>query len=368
MTFIIDQAGLPPGAPGRARTDGKADGSLVTLTNTGTGPVTTFRLVWTPPLDVGAVASLAPTVDPKVWTFAPTPGHYGTYLVELAETEERRAFVVRTPNLGLVIPAFRERAEDNNALDDPAGPDAAGWWRAMQRLITQVDALAGPPTAAELVRVTWYHRNAGGARVVTLYPTLAAAFAAPYPSTFASTAVHDVEPTTGPDDPGPYTLDDVVHYLIRSVAGRDAARLPSLVVPAGGRLTVEGCALIFPTHGVGAAGTGQVTLFDCLVADEITNVASLVARECDIAAIIILGTTSTGGVFERCAFGPGVTLASNAATGGRLAFIDCTFDPTGAPEIIFTGAPGTVRMDARSKFQWDAAGGAVIGGAITVEA
>lgn len=162
----IDQAGLTSGTPGRSRTDGKADGSLVTLTDTGPVGTTAFHLLWTPPGDAGAVSSLAPTGDPKVWTFDPTTAKYGSYLVELVrnagtvtETRERRVIAMRTPNFGLIIPALGEHgysdaslanasgAElvDNNATDfsDPdlnALPFSA-WWRALHELISSVDEM-----------------------------------------------------------------------------------------------------------------------------------------------------------------------------------------------------------------------------------
>ncbi len=176
----IDQAGLPAGTPGKSRTDGLDSGALVTLTNTGLGTTTTFRLLWVPPGDTTAVASLAATGDPKVWTFTPTEEVYGSYRVELVENEglvtekrERRVLVVRTPNLGLVIPALNERgsskaslleadaaiieAAENNADDYEsealnALPYAA-WWRSIHELATAVDgfsAVEGPtgPTGA----------------------------------------------------------------------------------------------------------------------------------------------------------------------------------------------------------------------------
>lgn len=164
----IDQVGLPPGTPGRSRTDGLANGANITLTDTSPGSGTTeFRLLWTPPVDAVAVASLAASVDPKVWTFQPTAGKYGTYLVELVRradpslltvTRERRVIVMRTPNLGLVIPALGElgyptasladaggaELVDNNATDfgNPAmnAVPYAAWWRAIHELIMTVDA------------------------------------------------------------------------------------------------------------------------------------------------------------------------------------------------------------------------------------
>lgn len=176
----IDQDGLPAGTPGKSRTDGLDTGAEVTLTNTGLGTTTTFRLLWVPPGDTTAVASLAATEDPKVWTFEPTSEVYGSYRIELVENEglvtekrERRVLVVRTPNLGLVIPALNERgsskaslfeadaaiieAAENNADDyeDEAlnALPYAAWWRSIHELATAVDgftAVEGPtgPTGA----------------------------------------------------------------------------------------------------------------------------------------------------------------------------------------------------------------------------
>lgn len=164
----IDQIGLTAGVAGRARTDGKSDGSRVTLTNTGSGGSTVMRLVWTPPEDTTASASLTVTGDPKVWTFDPTPNAVGSYLVELVQNEgsssevvERRVFSVRTWH-GLVIPAFNERGDDraslvlagsdqvqasnNNATDYPdAALNArpwASWWRALREMFGALDRFA----------------------------------------------------------------------------------------------------------------------------------------------------------------------------------------------------------------------------------
>lgn len=168
----IDQSGLSAGLAGVSRTDGKDDGSLVTLTNTGSGATTRFRILDAPLGDVDAVATLAPTGDSKIWTFTPTTGKHGTFLIELVEdlgqpTEktERRIFGVRLPSSGLLIPALNEHASpsaslanagpaqieasDNNALDYSTHPDLndrrySGWWRSIYELFTQADAaLAG---------------------------------------------------------------------------------------------------------------------------------------------------------------------------------------------------------------------------------
>src|SRR5688572_22709561 len=161
----IDQVGLSAGVAGKARTDGKSDGSRVTLTNTGSGGSTVMRLLWTPPEDTTATASLVVTGDPKVWHFDPTPNVYGSYLVELVQNEgsasevrERRTFSVRTW-AGFVIPAVNERgdknaslvlagsdqieASDNNATDYSSaalnGRPWAGWWRALTEMFRALD-------------------------------------------------------------------------------------------------------------------------------------------------------------------------------------------------------------------------------------
>ena len=163
--MTIDQAGLPAGVAGLARTDGLDTGALVTLTATGGGS-TTFRLLWVPPADVTAVASLA-AVAPGVWTFSPTAGVYGTYRVELISdlglpTEDRqtRTLAVRTTTLGLVIPAANEgadptaslvnqgaaliaKSESNEPFSSFLSGSPWGWWRAMAELTEAVEALGG---------------------------------------------------------------------------------------------------------------------------------------------------------------------------------------------------------------------------------
>lgn len=166
----IDQAGLPGGVAGKSRTDGLATGALVTLTDVGPSVTTRFRLLWVALGDTTAAASLAVTGAPKVWTFSPTAARFGTYLVELigdeglpTEYRERRVIGVRFPVSGLLVPALNERgdptaslvnagagpieAADNNADDfSPAALNTlryAAWWRAMQQLMTAVEALAG---------------------------------------------------------------------------------------------------------------------------------------------------------------------------------------------------------------------------------
>lgn len=175
----IDQVGLPAGVAGKARTDGKSDGSRVTLTNTGSGGSTVMRLLWTPPDDTTATASLVVTGDPKVWQFDPTPNVYGSYLVELVQNEgsasevvERRVFAVRTW-AGFVIPAVNERgdkdaslvlagsdqiqATDNNATDYSSaalnGRPWSGWWRALYEMFQALDRFGETTYVADFMTV-----------------------------------------------------------------------------------------------------------------------------------------------------------------------------------------------------------------------
>jgi hypothetical protein len=162
----ISQAGLSAGVAGRARTDGLATGALVTLENVGPGGVTSFHLLWGPPDDTTAAASLAVTGNPNIWTFTPTVGCHDTYLIELREDGvpiERRIFGIRTVNNHLLIPAFNEGASrhatwendgadqvalsDNNAVDftDPLlnALNYAGYWRSLRELYKVVEAGTG---------------------------------------------------------------------------------------------------------------------------------------------------------------------------------------------------------------------------------
>lgn len=158
----IDQAGLGAGVAGKARTDGLDTGALVTLEDvSGTG-ASSFHLLWTPVEDIDAEASLAATGDPDVWTFTPTAGVYGSYLIELRDDGvpvERRIFGIRTPANQLLIPAYGERADrhaslehdgadeidacNQNADDFPLsalnGRRWAGWWRSLYELYRIVE-------------------------------------------------------------------------------------------------------------------------------------------------------------------------------------------------------------------------------------
>lgn len=156
----IDQAGLPAGVAGRARTDGLDDGATVTLESTDVGGTThTFRLLWVPSGDTNAEASLAVTGNPRIWTFSPTPGAYGTYRIELNVDGEIqiRTFAIRTPNLKIVIPALNEVADEEASLVNNGAPvqaasennepyaaaptiNYAGWWPAFEDMVLKLDA------------------------------------------------------------------------------------------------------------------------------------------------------------------------------------------------------------------------------------
>lgn len=168
-TLKIDQAGLPAGTPGFARTDGLDTGALVTLTSTGGGFTHAFRLLWVPPADVNAVASLTQT-SPTTATFSPTAAVYGSYRIELvvdeglaSESREIKVFAIRTPNLSLLIPSANEVAnpaasllndtaqtiascDQNEAFGPFTSGSSWGWYRALDEALTALDGAASSVT------------------------------------------------------------------------------------------------------------------------------------------------------------------------------------------------------------------------------
>lgn len=159
MTAIMNiaQVGLPVTPDGQARTDGLANGALVTLTSTAPGLVNTFRILWVPSGDSDARATLQ-DLGGGVWTFSPTPNVYGSYRIELDVDGEtsRRIFGIRTPGLGVLIPAFNEVADEKANLDtagaaqvlasennEPAAANNAlnyaGWWVAWEETVLALD-------------------------------------------------------------------------------------------------------------------------------------------------------------------------------------------------------------------------------------
>lgn len=377
----IDQDGLTAGVAGLSRTDGLATGALVTLTDTSSTGTTLMQLLWTPPGDAGAVSSLAATGDPKVWTFEPTAGKYGSYLVELVRnagltsaTRERRVLVMRTPNLGLVIPALNERgysaaslvdsrgAElvDNNATDfadaDLNAVPFAAWWRAMHELILAVDANDGGGGEPPAVLVTHY---SGVESARQSYASLAAALAAGYPNSFPSVAVYDIAPNRHEALGDPVVLDNTVTYVLRSAVGPGAAALAAVALPALStvdELIIEGCV------AAGAiTGEGTIRLRRAQVsAGVVCSTLEAVDSRFDESVAVELGANAT---FDRCAIGSSVAFTSPFEVNFR--FQNCSFGES--PTVVFTGGPGTVTMDARSNVAWLDAGGAVTNGTIVVE-
>ena len=119
MGLKIEQAGLSAGTFGRSRSDGLDTGALVTVTLQTAG---TVELLWVPDDDTTAVASLTQT-GPAVWTFNPTAAIWGTYRVRGNEAggSTIRTFSIRSPALGLRLPAAGERSSANANLVTGAG-------------------------------------------------------------------------------------------------------------------------------------------------------------------------------------------------------------------------------------------------------
>jgi len=168
--MLIDQAGLPAGSPGFGRTDGLATGALVSLSSVGGGATHRFELLWVPPADLVAVPSLVQT-GPTTWEFSPQAGARGSYRILLVvnegaptESREIHTFAIRTPNLGLIIPAANEVADMGATLvsqsastieaseqNEPFAPfvlgSSWGWWRAIAEAIEALDLGGGGGTA-----------------------------------------------------------------------------------------------------------------------------------------------------------------------------------------------------------------------------
>jgi hypothetical protein len=158
----IDQAGLSPaGVAGKARLDGKPDGSLVTLTSTVPGAANTFRLLFVPPGDDEALDSLTPVGSgaTPVWTFSPKAGIFGPYLIELTVdgVKQVRVFGIRSWRHNIVAPALNEGG-DPTAHSDLSGaalatalartprnvdrdglPSVDGWQRALVDIVNELD-------------------------------------------------------------------------------------------------------------------------------------------------------------------------------------------------------------------------------------
>ncbi len=111
----ITQVGLGAGTNDKARTDGLLTGGKVTVDSTGVGVVHDLQLLWIPDGDAGFAASFTQTL-PTQWTWDPTPGAPGTYIILLDVDGETsiRLLRMRTANLGLMVLGLNE-------LGDPTG-------------------------------------------------------------------------------------------------------------------------------------------------------------------------------------------------------------------------------------------------------
>lgn len=161
-SIIFDQVGLPAGTGG-ARTDGLDTGAKVTVRNA-SGKPCVVQLLWVPPEDTNAVASLTQTAG-DTWTFDPLALCRGSYRVRLIEdyglstqTTTEKIFGIRLPGTGVLIPALNEGGDRSVSLastpdqvnaaiaitdnDEPiAGLRWLGWWRAIRDLMLAFEAV-----------------------------------------------------------------------------------------------------------------------------------------------------------------------------------------------------------------------------------
>ena len=208
----LDQVGIPAGVAGLARDDGLATGALVTLTSMSHVSTFRFRLLWVglmPTEDTASIPSLAPS-GPSSYSFTPSAGVYGSWLVELitdegtlAEDRSTKVFAIKQLG-GLRIPAPNEKGvADASMLKNTAQevaradfnqPEASGiwvngrtvsWWRELAQLLYNFNAglgtgwyavrsVTGSTTAAarEFIQVT----PAGATSVVTSPPVALGAY------------------------------------------------------------------------------------------------------------------------------------------------------------------------------------------------
>lgn len=111
--LLLDQAGLPAGSSGFARTDGLITGALVTVQSVGAATTHEARILTLDERDTTALGSFVQTgSDPPTWTFSPTAGVDGIIRIELvtdrglpSEDRQVRVFGIRDAN-GLLFPSF----------------------------------------------------------------------------------------------------------------------------------------------------------------------------------------------------------------------------------------------------------------------
>ena len=174
-TITFDQTGNSAGVTDRARSDGFDTGADVQITVSPDGGTVVF--VDVPPGDTDAVSSLTQIgFAPDIWEFTPTAGVYGTWLVQYTDPSSnvvRRAFSVRTPNHGLRIPAFNEKASQSATIatgasyiavsDDNEDGTYDGWSRTIREIYEEVEEGAPNLHAAS-------HQNGGSDEIAVTTP------------------------------------------------------------------------------------------------------------------------------------------------------------------------------------------------------
>lgn len=155
MAITLNQNGLIAGASDTSRSDGLADGSLISITSS---IASTLTLVWKPDEDVSSTLT---QIDSTHWTLSPQIGAYGSYMFFDAATSTRRIFAIRSPVAQLRIPALNETGHQDASLINsgpvyvqqsdfneasPAGPFTAGnyggWYLALRDLVRAVENMS----------------------------------------------------------------------------------------------------------------------------------------------------------------------------------------------------------------------------------
>lgn len=123
--LLIDQAGLPAGSSGFARTDGLITGALVTIQSVGVATTHEARILTLPETDTTSISTFMQTgSSPPTWTFSPTAGIDGAWRIELvtdrglsSEDRQVRVFGIRD-GLGFLFPIFGFVADPEANIPD----------------------------------------------------------------------------------------------------------------------------------------------------------------------------------------------------------------------------------------------------------
>jgi hypothetical protein len=128
MAAIIEitQAGLGAGTAGKSRSDGLLTGGKVTVDSVGPGAVHTLTLLWVPDGDAGFAATFL-QVTPTQWTWDPTPGAPGTYIIllDVDGDTDIRVLRMRTANLAIIVPGLNELADPAANLTNNGAAEVA---------------------------------------------------------------------------------------------------------------------------------------------------------------------------------------------------------------------------------------------------